>query len=172
MTLHKRKTRFGKGNPAFSKNEKLGTLHQHSFTPKPFNKCIMSKVKLTSLSPLQPKTIIIPIFMLVAFFSSFAASAQSYDVYNNSAACDFKIEFTISNGMFTNTAGSAIVSAGATHTYTPPTGYAVTQVTVFDAGSGFNHATVEDMAPLDDAGHCNLGVVNVEWQSPAYTQIN
>lgn len=115
--------------------------------------------------------LIIPFFMLVALLSSTAANAQPNEVYNNSAACDFKVELTITDGTTTTLGYSNTLTAGSTLSYTPPTGYTVSQIEVIEP-NGSNTAVVSDLNPVDDVDHCTAGTIDVEWQNPVYTQIN
>lgn len=121
---------------------------------------------------MRVKQLLIPVFALVAFLSSVAANAQNFDVYNNSAACDFKFSLLISNGGTPTSVGPFIVTAGSTYNYVAPGGYSVVHLRVYDAGGGSTDANVNNGTPNDNVGHCNAGTVPVVWNSPNDAQIN
>lgn len=118
------------------------------------------------------KQLLIPVFALAAFLSSVAANAQNYDLYNNSAACDFDFRFTITDGINFSNTSLLTVTAGSTYNYVAPTGYWVVNLRVYDASGGMTDANVNNGTPNDNAGHCNVGTVPVVWNSPNDGQIN
>lgn len=121
---------------------------------------------------MRVKQLLIPVLAVMAFFSSVSASAQNFDLYNNSAACDFDFTFVITDGNTTTSTSVLTVTAGNTYNYTAPSGYWIIHLRVYDASGGTVDANVNDNTPGDNAGHCNLGTVNVDWFSPNDGQIN